>query len=507
MSEAKRVKLDRQDSNVDSANDKGRSKVREGLSRVAQGAAGLSLLGVTAAGANAYFNNPDNDFFDKKVDFKVGAEASPSDDMAEMFDDGMDALAVGGGAVLAYGGLQNIKRAVRRKDRALYELAVEGLPGNKARKVVAAGAIATLGATIFGVSHDIGRAVGGAQTSALEAIANEDDFPRDTKIISKGGTPELATTPNVPNEVLGKLFETKEKIDSDVDVIPMYYSWENVIREKDKNEEGSSKKILSVVMGLPPEVTDLPETKSDDKDLCKATPINAAPVLGNIGDKIIMAGGTYVIKGHLDGSGPNTVPIAMNTADYARCFTGNETQQFNLVALRGEDADVEKLIKESDITGVDKVGTETVRESTMQDFFDETERTSKNNSNGLVLTFLAISAAASAAAIGYKAKDEMTRNRATNSMLLAQGVSRRNLMEIADIKSDRQAFWSTIASMPLVAAADYSTVASTPGAVEVAPSAATALVVLAATTAIGRVSNRVVAPNKLHELNPAQRGE
>ena len=484
----------------------GRDKTRvlNTLGRVGRGAAGGLMIGAAAFGiynvmdSDAEHNREITSHLNNKIDFKTGSDAEPSDDMANMFDDGMDALAIGGGVVLGGLGARQVRRAISTKEQARSELAIDGRPGGYIRKTVAVGAVATLGATIFGVSHDVGRAVGKAQISALEAIVNEDDFPRDMTMLSKSGSPELATTPSVPSETMAKLFEAKERLDIEgVDIVPIYYSWESAIREKDK-DHGSDKKILTVVMGLPSDVTGLPETKENK---CDATPINAAPVLGDIGDKLTLAGDTYVIKGHLDGSGPNTVPIAMNFEDYAKCFTGNQDQPFNLVALRGDKQKVKELIDEAGV--VQKDG---MRESTIQQFFDETERTSKNNSNGLVLTFLAISAIASGAALGYKAKSDMANNRDINSMLLAQGVPRRSIKRIADIKSDREALWSSVASMPLITAADYSTVISTPGAVEVSPSATTFLVVLAATTGIGRLANAAVGPVEMHKLNPTKRG-
>lgn len=460
---------------------------------------GAAIAGVSATGVYLEsVNDSRMPNLTQRVDFGVGDKAEPSDDMANMFDDGMNYLALGGGIVLAGWGVRGIRRSVSDKEAALTELAKKGLTGSKARKALAAGGIAVLSSTIFGVSHDVGKAVGGAQVAALGAIIDEDEFPRDTALLSKSGNPELATTPSVPNESVAKIFEAKERIDSKVDIVPIYYTWESAIREKDKSD-GSDKKILTVVMGLPSDVTDLPQTKESDR--CETTFINAAPVLGNIGDKVTLAGNEYVIHGHLDGSGPNTVPIAMNFEDYAKCFTGNEDQPFHMLALRGDEADVAKLIKESGV-----VEDNELKKSTIQDFFDETDRTSKNNSNGLVLTFLSISAIASAAALGYKAKSNLSNERGVNSMLLAQGLPRRDINRINKIRADREALWSTFASMPLVAVADYSTVVSTPGAVDVAPSPTTFLVVLAATTGIGRLANLVIAPSELHKLNPAKRG-
>lgn len=461
---------------------------------------GGSLLASTAAfGMYHVYENGVGEL-DDRINFAIGADAQPSDDLANAFDGAVDGATILGAGVLLGTGLRQGYLALKPRANAINEIAFKGRPGNAIKRAVTASTLATFGGMIFGFSANIGDAVGGSQVDALRPLVA--DFKADTPILTNSGKPELATTPILSNQVVAKLFEVKELGNFDVDIVPIRYSWESVIRQKDiKNDQKEAPKILSVVMSLPSEITDL----KDADETCEDIPINASPTLGKIGEKVEMAGTTFEIKGHLDGSGPNVVPIAMNNESYAKCFSANPDQPYNLIALRGDKTEIKKFMDETKLLQSDEAS-ERVYESTLNDFIIETDRTSKNNSNGLILVFAAVSSIATAGALAYKAKSEFANNRDVNSMFAASGMTNKQIKQIALIRSDREALLSSIYAMPLVIGVDYMTAIGTPGAENVSPNALTFLAVLGVSTAIGRIATEISAPSEVHKLNPAARG-
>lgn len=465
--------------------------------RLARGFAGAALAG-GAAFASCYAITHDGSPFDPRIDFGVSSEAQPSDDLARLFDGIVDGSAVLGGLVLAGVGARNVRAALSPQRDAIRQIAYQGRPGGRARKTVAVSALPVFSAMTFGFSANIGDAVGGSQLDALRPLVR--DIPESSVLLSNSGKPELATTPILSNELVHRLFQAKELGDyTGIDLIPLRYSWESAVRGKDLSADSSTKaKILTVVMSLPPELTGLPETGSD----CELVPVNAAPALGDIGDTIHMAGKTFKIAGHLDGSGPNVVPIAMNNDAYAQCFAANAEQPYNLVAVRGDDETVNKFLEDA---GVQDAKSE-IKTSTLKDFMEETDRTSKNNSNGLILIFAAAASIAAAGALVHKTRADFANNRAVNSMLSAGGLSNKAINKIAQQRSDREAILASLYAMPLIAGMDWSTALSTPGATNVAPNVLTYFTVLGVSTAIGRAATATIAPSEIHKLNPARRG-
>ena len=470
--------------------------------RAAKFTLGLTLVG----GASLLIGHEiagDDSFLKTRINFGIDDLAQPSDDSAQWFRNLMNGSAlVGGGALMAMGA--NISRgAINPRHGAIRKIAFTDRPGGPKKRAAAVSAIPVISAMMFGFSANIGDAVGGAQASALKPLVN--GIPEHTVLISNSGNPELATTPVVANSTVTALFQAKEGVRyKDINLVPMRYSWESAVREKDSGSDKTiSPKILSVVMSLPAEMTGLPQTD----ETCSQIPINAAPALGKIGDKIFMAGKKFVIAGHLDGSGPNTVPIAKNNETYAQCFVGNPDQPYNLVAIiapKDKQNLVDQYIQDSGIlNGNDGSVPKT---SKLIDFIRETDRTSQNNSSGIIVIFAAAASIAAAGAIAFKTRGDLANSRPVNSMLSASGISNRDLKKIALAKADREALLASIYAMPLVAGMDYATAISTPGATGVAPNILTFLTVLGASTAVGRIATAAVMPSEVHKLNPARRG-
>lgn len=468
--------------------------------RVVRAGSGL-LLAAAAAGTGWAAAHDGAEKLTDRIDFGVGADASPSDDFAKLYDLAMDGFAVLGGAALVKVGGRQVRIALDPKQQALEKMAYHGRRGGSLKKAAAASALPVIAASMFGYSADIGDAVGGSQVDAVNALTH--DFSPDTTILSNSGKPELATTPILANSVVAQLATQKATGTYGVDIIPMRYSWDSAIREKDAKNASSdaAPKILSAVMSFPTEVAGVKD--ADEK--CQEIPVNAAVALGHVGDKFSMAGSTFTIKGTLNNSGPNVIPVAMTNDSYARCFASNPDQPYNLVALRGDKTEVNRFLSDS---GVLKSATasQRVRQSTLGDFIHETDRTSKNNSNGIILIFAGAVGLAAAGMLAYKTKADFANNRAVNSMLSAGGMSNKDITRISTIRTGREALLSSLYAMPVVAGIDYVTALGTPGAANVAPNVATFLAVLGFSKVVGRIATTTIAPSEMHKLTPSQRG-
>ncbi len=469
--------------------------------RVVRGAAG-SMLTLTAALGMYQATKHSAEILSDRLKFNIDDEATPSDDFAELYKGAMDGVAILGGVALANMGIRRIRIAISPSEGALNNLAVQGKSGGKLKTVTASG-LTVLATGMFGFSGDIGNGVGGAQANALSALT--EGFPPDTTILSNSGKPELATTPILSNQTIEKLAELHATGRYDVNMIPIRYSWDSAIREKDSKNAtpGKEPKILSVAMSFPAEVAGIPDA---DKT-CNEVPVRAASALGQAGDKFSMAGSNFIIKDTLNNSGPNTVPIIMTNDSYARCFASNPEQPYNLLALNGNKSEeIDRFLKDSDILSSTTNINSRVRKSTLADFIHETDRTSKNNSNGIILIFAGAVAMAAAGMLANKAKADFANNRSTNSMLSANGMSNKDIARISYIRSSREAALAALYATPFVVAMDYVTATGTPGAVNIAPNILTFLTMYGFAAGVGRLALGAVAPSEIRKLNPAQRG-
>lgn len=460
-----------------------------------------SALAVTAGLGVWSVANDTVDALKNRISFGIDSDAAPSDDFANLYDAAISGAAIIGATALVKTGGRQIRIGLSPRQQALAKIAYEGRSGGRVKKAAAASALPVIAASLIGYAGDIGNAVGGAQADAVGALVK--GFPGDTIILSNSGAPELATTPILPTSVVEKLATQKKNGKYSVDVIPIRYSWDSAIREKDKKNASAAEapKILSAVMSFPPEITGLRNADTQ----CKNIPVNAAAALGNIGDKFSMAGSTFTIAGSLTNSGPNVIPIAMNNDSYARCFGGNPDQPYNLVALRGDTTEVNRFLADSKVLNANST-TQHVKKSTLDDFIHETDRTSKNNANGIILIFAGAVSLAMAGMLAYKTKADFANNRTVNSMLSAGGMSNRDITRISTLRASREATLASLYAMPIVTGVDYLTAIGTPGAVNVAPNVGTFLTVLGVTKVIGRIATSAIAPIEMRKLTPTQRG-
>lgn len=471
---------------------------------------GSMLLAGTITGIGLELHSDDS-VFDHRIDYSIGADATPSDAAARAFDTVRDIGVPLGWGAIGIAGANMLYAGFNKKEAARQKFAYNTQGSSPTKKFIQfASASQILGITLLGCSVDIANGVGGAQKEALDALL--EDVPANTKLVTNTQYPELATTPTIIPEAYQSIVETKEanpKKYENVDVVPITWTWPSVIREKDAGSEGGeedrSKKILAVVMALPPEQTGLPESDED----CTTIAVNASKSLGNPGDKIYASGHTLVIKDPLDSSGASTNPIAMNTDDFSRCFSGLNPKLGivlpSMIALRGTENDLNKFIHDSKLGQLDSP-TSPTKISTVGDFIRESDTTSKNNSNGLIIFYAGSVSMMVGALLAAKAKSELVKARGVNSRIVAAGGSNRDLSRIAYLRGLREAITSTAYSVPVVAALDYSIAAQTPGATGIAPSAGTYLTALGVAAGISLAATRVVVPGEIHKLNPVARG-
>ncbi len=475
-------------------------------------AAGFAVAGL--AGLNMINDAP---VMEEKI-IIADNNAEPSNEMSDLFQGLEDILALAGAGYAGIYCTRKVYASMNDRAAALEKFASKGKSRSGLRVIGAAGL--TVLTTAVGINtYDTAVSVGSSQINAADVLRDQlgkQEPGEGTYLLSSSPHPELASNTTLPATVLGKIIDlaatSGNKVSYDLDVVPGRFQWSPTHRYESKTNltYDKNKKIQALPISLPIEVInrgDGPDQPVANKS-CTHVPVGVAQELGlKVGDEFDMEGLKLTVNNVLDGrnSGVNLVPIVFSNDDFARCLTNNEKQPYNFALAQGKLTDIKAMLTAAGIKldGLDK--TERVYIVTLDDFFNNTLQTGKNNVDPFTLNLMMVLMALSAYAIAGLTRAEIAKSSAVNAMQHANGMTKR---EIASIYHRRVAN-SVMMSWPLGVAVgwgiDISTNFGTPGA-ELAPNLNSAFFALGATGLIAIGSTATAVRKELLNMNIARIG-
>lgn len=418
--------------------------------------------------------------------------AEPSNGLAQAFDVAVECGVITGTAVLAKRGIKHISLSFNEKERAVYDMAhaknrkragIGRTLGAASLIVVGAGAMA---GNFIDTAHEVSTSQSNVADYFAE-ITGGDTAESHSYVISNSPTPELANNGHISiTKANGFLAQASS---NNITAVPTSWEWHSGHRE---NEE--DKKIQFLAGSLPSYITGLPPASED----CEQISVDAASELGVApGQSFEMDGLTLKVRDVLQGkSGLNLLPVLFNNEDFSRCLKNNPQEPFSVLLAKGQKQDIERVLEEQGLSSSSL--TDRAYVVPVEEFVKNTKETGENSVNPLVLQAMAVAFVLTGAALGNRSGNRLVENRRVNTVMEANGMSKRLISKRYAEMAESEALLSSAVALPVVALVDMYTNSGIPGA-NLAPTTKTALCVLGFSWGINRLGTAVAmrreAPN------------
>lgn len=462
------------------------SRVIETSARLA---AGVGLATAAAVGGMVVTDHADH--LNHRI-VMAPESARPSDTFSDIFDAGIVVFGAVGVGALALGAGRKFREAVDPRAKAIGDISRKTTNSSNRRVAASVSLIACGAAVMAGSFWDIASEVSASQTKVSDALFGGMPGNGETFVLSNSPTPELATATNVAPNMLAGIAASAQRFG--ITVAPARAEWHTTYPQ-----DGSGAKAQILAVGLPSEVTGLPSAN----ETCTDVPVTAAEEIGiKVGETFTMDGLTLTVRNVLkDSSGTNLMPVILNNEAFAQCVQTNPDQPYTFILARGQREQVDAFLKDAGVSTEDLSNRIFVVPEA--EFMANTLQTGKNNVNSLALQSMAVAMLFAGAALGNKSGTMLANHRQTNTMLLANGLRKKQLARIYKQKADREALASSVVAAPIIVLVDAFTNSGTPGA-SLGPNTGTFLCVLGATWVANRAGTSLAIRREIKNIDLAK---
>ncbi len=413
------------------------------IDRTKQIAAGLTLSALALGGGALVAEGGLSMTNDIAV---VSEHAQPSSLLGEGFTLLEDAGAAVGAAVLLKRGLKHIRLAFDEEEYALNNVAhnlanTKRMSGHKVPRAIAACSVLTsFTGIVAGNFFDVSNNVSKTQSNVAQLFNNLTPHGHDSNfVISDNPTPDILNTSNINGNQISEI-ERQAKADG-TNIIPIHFNWSG---GSYSNSKPNSYNLEFLTIGIPDSMTHIPRADAN----CNDVEANVSSDLG------VKPGGFFELQGLkvwvnklIKGdTGFNLLPVVMNNSDYDRCLLTDTDTSDSMLIAHGNRSQVMSMTDSVDDHNIDP--SKRLYAISTKDFVNNAENTGKNVVNGLVMEAMAIGMALGAIALSHKMSQELANNRNRNRMLLANGYDWHKILRIYHEKAEANAVASAIVAMP-----------------------------------------------------------
>lgn len=405
--------------------------------------------------------------------------AKPSNALGTAFDGLEFAGTALGGAFLLKRGIHNLNIATNKKSNAINNIAHSNNSRNSIFRVISSASIlATSAGVLVGTFMDIDKGVSQTQ-STIAQLFNNTLGPKvssnvDNFVISDNPKPDMLNNLSVnptDNKIIRSVL-SKENLK----YIPAYRGWETGNRPNSKAE------IEFMTLGLPQEVTKLPNSKAD----CSTIYSDTSAALGlKVGQKFELEGLDVTVKRIINGNtGFNLLPLIINNQDFANCLSEDKAEAYSMILTQAPPGKIRSLMKE---INKNQDPANRLYAASSSKFIQDALLTGENAVNGPVLEIMLVGLLFAGIALSYKARTTMANSRKQNLMLKANGFDEHLLSKIYTEINESEIMKSSLFALPAIFIVDTMTNMAEPGAA-LGPDAKTYLTLLGLTWGVGRIS-------------------
>ncbi len=402
----------------------------------------------------------------------TSTDAQPSNLFSDVFEGVVKGSTVVGAAYAVTIGAQKIHETFNTAAAAKAEIAAKDRPRHSPLQKIGASVLSITAAGLFGLSIDSAAGLSSSQVDASNML--KETIGNNAYIVTNSPYPQLATTNYVAPEVLGRLVDYSQTEEaksqySNVSFIPVHYSWQNIR----KNGAPKDALVPALLFSMPAETLGMPDANSN----CSYVPVAVAEEFGLKKDDTFEMEGVKltVVDTIKNSAGANLLPVTTTNTSANECIANNPISPYNLLLVKGDVGEIKNILEKirADATNP----SERTYLLPLDNFFANTAQAGKNNVNGTVLPFLAMSALFAGAAIAGKRKTELAIQEGQLRYLLNSNFRVKDIRSIGQKRACMDTLTSTVAGLALTVGLDYTINAGLPGA-QIGPNGTTGLAIL-----------------------------